>query len=47
MQKRKLDSNPVQQLTITFKKAFSLAFIIYEIEEIIPIFMGCSELNRK
>lgn len=40
IQKEKLDSSPIQQLTITLKKAFSFTFIIYKNEEIITISMG-------
>lgn len=43
----KLDSNPIRQLTITFKKEFSLTFIIFKIEEIIPICIGHSEAKYK
>ena len=47
IQKEKLDSSPVQQITITLEKAFSFTFIIYKNEEIIPIFMGYSGAKYK
>lgn len=40
IQKEKLDSSPIQQLTITLKKVFSFTFIIYKNGEIITISMG-------